>query len=265
MDLGAYWQENRRFVLSVGAGVVVFLIGFAIESSLFQGKINAAQRAIQLNKNQLKELQFSAKDLAEVEGENAALRAALEELVEAARFRPRPEFVPDPAAGSSANHYLRTLSRVREELLTRANRASLTLDSSLGMPELSPTAEREILRYLEALDLVESVADLAIRARADGIDKIQVRLDPGHASRQGVGAIERTRVQMTLVGSSLALTRVLAWTQRPAAGGRVLPIDKLEMTTARGRKDQVRLDVTFVLARVKELEPPPEKSGTVKS
>ncbi len=259
LDLGAYWQENRRLVLSVGAGALLFLVGFGIESSLFQGKINAAQRAIQLNKNQLKEMQFSSQDLAEVEGENAALRTAVEKLTASAQFRARPEFVPDPASGPSANHYLRTLSRVREDLEQRANRASLDLDASLGMPELSPTIEREILRYLEALDLVESVADLAIRARADGIDKIQVRLDPGHASRAGVGPIERTRVQMTLTGSSLALTRVLEWSQRPAAGARVLPIDQLEMSAMRGRKDQVRLDVTFVIARVQELEPPPEK------
>lgn len=255
MDLGAYWQENKRFVLTVGAGALVFLIGFAVESSLFQGKITAAQRAIQLSKNKLKEMQFSAKDLAEVESENAALRAALGQLTAAARFQPRPEFTPDPAAGSSANHYLRTLSRVREELLQRANRASVTVDPSLGMPELSPTAEREILRYLEALDLVETVADLAIRARADAVDKIQVRLDPAHNSRQGVGQIERTKVQMTLTGSSVALTRVIAWTQRPGPDGRVLPIDQLEMSTARGRKEEVRADVTFVLARVKELEP----------
>src|SRR6185503_3130634 len=129
---------------------------------------------------------------------------------------------------------LRTLSRVREELTQRANRASLKLDSSLGMPELSPTVEREILRYLEALDLVETVSDLAIRARADSIDKIQVRLDPGYSSRGGVGAIERTKVQMTISGSSLELTRLLAWTQRPDANGRTLPIDSLEMSAPKG-------------------------------
>jgi len=252
MDLGAYWQENKRFVTTVGSGALLFLIGFAVETSLFQGKINAAQRAIQLNKNQLKELKFSAEDQRAAEAENAALRSSVERLSAAANFRARPEFVPDPAAGSSANHYLRTLSRVREDLMQRANRASLKLDSALGMPELSPTVEREILRYLEALDLVESVADLAIRARADSIDRIQVRLDPGHASRAGVGAIERTKVQITITGPSLALTRLLVWSQRPAPGGRALPIDQLEMSSPKGRSGQVRLDVTFVLARVKE-------------
>lgn len=256
MDLGAYWQENKRFVVTVGAGALLFLIGFGIESSIFKDKINAANRAIQLNKNQLKELQFSSADQQEAQAENDALRAALERLEAAADFEPRPEFVPDPAAGSSANHYVRQLSRVREDLGQRANRASLEFDLSLGMPELSPTLEREILRYLEALDLVETVVDLAVRARADSIDKIQVRLDPGHSSRGGIGPIERTRVQLSLTGSSTALTRILAQTQRPERGGRVLPIDQLEMSAARGRPGQVRLDVTFVIARVKPLEPP---------
>jgi len=252
MDLDAYWQENKRFVATVGAGAVLFLIGFGIESSIYKDQINTANRAIQQKRNELAKMQFSASDLSEVEKENETLQAAVERLSTAAQFMPRDEFIPDPAAGSSANHYLRQLSRVREDLLQRANRANMKLDSSLGMPELSPTLEREVLRYLEALDLVETVADFAIRARAESIDKIQVRLDPGHSSRGGVGPIERTRVQMTLLGSSKALTRVLIDTQRPAKGGRVLPIDQLEMTAARGRPGQVRLDVTFVLARVKE-------------
>jgi hypothetical protein len=259
VDVGAYWQENKRFVVTVGAGALLFLIGFAIENSHYQGAINAANRAIQTKKNELKEMQFSSTDEAEAQAENAALRTAVETLAKAAQFHPRPEFVPDPAAGSSANHYVRTVSRVREDLATRANRASLHLDGSLGMPELSPTLEREILRYLEALDLVESVADLCIRARVDSIDKIQVTLDPAQAARTGVGPIERTKVQMTLTGSSLAVTRLLTWSQRPAADGRVLPIHEFEMSAQKNQTGRVRLDITFVLALVKELEPPGEK------
>jgi len=260
MDLDAYWQENKRFVVSVGAGAVLFLIGIGIEGSIYKDQINAANSAIRQKRTELSKMQFSSSDLSEAQDENAALRAAVARLTSAAQFAPRPEFVPDPEGGSSAPHYLRTFSRVREDLQQRANRASLKLDGSLGMPELSPTVEREILRYLEALDLVETVVDSAIRARADSIDKIQVRLDPGHGSREGVGAIERTRVQMTMIGTSAALTRVLVESQRPGPGGRVLPIDQLEMSAARGRPGQVRLDVTFMIARVKELEPP-ENAG----
>lgn len=258
MDASAYWQENKRFVVTVGAGALVFLIAFAIEGSMFEDPMAAARREIASHKTALKQAQFSATDLATAEQENAALRQAAETLVEVARFRPRAEFVPDPAAGPAANHYLRTFTRVKEELGQRAARVGIELDRGLGMPELSPTNEGEIVRYLEALDLVESVADLAVRARVDRIEKIQVTLDPKINSREGVGAIERTKVQMSIAGPSLALTRLLTWTQRPAAGGRGFAIHKLEMAIARGKKDEVRLDVTFVIARVKELEAPKE-------
>ncbi|MSR61103.1 MAG: hypothetical protein EXS08_01475 [Planctomycetes bacterium] len=259
MNLDAYWQENKRFVLTVGAGGLLFLIGFAVESSLFQGQVNAATRQITYFQNELKKQPFGSEDKNATEAENTALRAAADRLAEAAAFHARPEFVPDPAKGSAANQYLRALTRVREELRQRASRARVDIDPKLGQPELSPTAEGEILRYLEALDLVESVGDLAIRARAARIDKIQVRLDPGQGTRAGVGPIERTRVQMTITGSSLSISRLLAWTQRPLPGGRVLLIDQLESSIAKGKKDEVRLDVTFVIARLRELEPAPDK------
>lgn len=260
MDASAYWQENKRFVVAVGAGAVLFLIAFAVEGSMFAGSLSSAKREIQKHKDALRQSQYSATDLAAAEQENAALRQATSTLVEAARFRPRAEFVPQASSGPASNHYLRVLTRVREELGMRAARAGMEFDDSFGMPELSPTNEGEILRYLEALDLVESVGDLALRARVERIEKIQVRLDPALTSREGVGSIERTRVQMSVAGPSLALTRLLAWTQRPAPGGRVFAIDKLEMLPARGKKDELRLDVTFVIARVKELEPPQENS-----
>ncbi len=252
MDLGGYWQENRRFVLSVGAGVVVFFGAFAVENSVYGDERIATRNEINRLKRQLADAPFTAQDLAAAEQENAALLSSVEQLAAAARFRPRSEFVPDPSAGSPSNVYLRTLSRVREELGSRAARAGLELDSSLGMPELSPTVESEIVRYLEALDLVETVADLAIRGRVDRIDRIQVRLDPGLSSRTGLGRIERTKVSFTLSGSSLALARVLAWSQRPAPGGRVLPLDQLEMVNARGKPGEVRLDATFTIARLRE-------------
>jgi hypothetical protein len=255
MDLDGYWQENKRFVLSVGAGAVLFLVGFVIESSIYRDELVGTQREIQGFKNQLASAPFTAQDLAAAESENEALHSAEKTLAEAARFHPRPEFVPDPNATSAAHHYLRTLARVREDLTQRANRAGLELDSSLGMPELSPTDEGEIVRYLEALDLIESVADLAIRARADRIEKIQVRLDPGHGSRQGVGPIERTRITLNVSGTSLSVTSLLVWSQRPAPDGRVLPIEQLEMSPAKGKQDEVRLEVSFVVARVRDAEP----------
>jgi hypothetical protein len=220
-------------------------------ASTYEGDINAKDRVISQRKTDLAEPMYVPADLSEARAENEAFLEAVEVLRAATDFQPRPEFELDSALGSASNQYLRALARVREELVPRANRSNLQVDSQLGMPRLSPTRDAEIERYLEALDVIETVVGLAVDARVQRIDKIQIRLDPGLNSREGLGAIERTRVTFTLTGRSLALERVLSWTQRPRTGG-VLHIDDVEMVPARSRENEVRLDLTIVIARLTE-------------
>ena len=215
MDLGDYWQENRRFVTTVGAGALVFLIAKMVLASTYEGDINAKDRVISQRKTDLAGPMYVSADLSEARAENEAFLEAVEVLRAATDFQPRPEFELDSTLGSASNQYLRALARVREELVPRANRSNLQVDSQLGMPRLSPTRDAEIERYLEALDVIETVVGLAVDARVQRIDKIQIRLDPGLNSREGLGAIERTRVTFTLTGRSLALERVLSWTRGP--------------------------------------------------
>ena len=63
------------------------------------------------------------------------------------------------------------------------------------------------------------------------------------------GEIERTRVSLTVTGPSLALTRLLTSTQRPR-DGRVLHVDEVEMVPSRSKEDEVRLELTLVIARM---------------
>ena len=259
MDLGDYWQENKRFVTGVGAGVVVFLIGFALVRSYFEGDIQSKRREIGKRESDLAQPMFSATELADAQAQHDALTAAVAELTEAARFEPRPEFVIDPSRGAANAQYLRALSRVREGLLLRANRANVGMDPSLGLPALSPTREAEIERYLEALDVVETVSDIAIDARVDRVERIRIKLDPGLHSREGLGSVERTLVTFSMTGTSLALTRVLTWTQRPRERGDgtrppVLHLDGLEIVPSRSKQDEVRMEVTVVIARIPETE-----------
>lgn len=251
MDLNDYWQENRRFVTTVGVGFVVFLIARMILASTYEDDINAKNRVISTRKSDLAQPMYKSSDLADARAENEGLIEAVSVLREASDFQPRDEFTLDPGLGSASNQYLRSLARVRDELIPRANRSNMQVDSQLGMPRLSPTRDAEIERYLEALDVIETVVGLSVDARVQRVDKIQIRLDPGLNSREGLGAVERTRVAFTLTGSSLALERLLAWTQRPKTG-RVLHIDDLEMVPARSREGEVRLDLTVVIARLSE-------------
>jgi len=252
MDLNEYWQENKRFVMSAVGGAVVFLIAYLIVNSYFEGDIRRKTAEISRYQRDLSEPMFTSSDLDDARTENETLAEAVGRLIEAADFVPRPEFALDPTKGAANTQYLRALSRVREELLTRANRANLAVEAGLGMPSLSPTREAEIVRYLEALDVIENVVPLALDARTQRIDRIQVRLDPGLNSRDGLGDVERTRVKFSLTGTSRALTEVLARTQRPPADGRVLHVDEVELLPSRSKQDEVRLDLTLVVPRVSE-------------
>ncbi len=257
MDFNDYWQENKRFVTTVAVGVVVFLAGRWALAETFTTDLSAAQSSISRSRRGLGEAMFTAADRARAEDENEALRAAVERLSQAVEFEPRPEFHLDPSIGSSQNQYQRAVSRVRDDLLQRANRANLKLDAGLGMPKLSPTRDAEIERYLEALDVIEAAIRMAIEARVQRVDKIQIRLDPGLSSRTGLGRIEETKVEVTMIGDSLALTRFLARTQRPVEGGkgRVLHVGGAELVPSRSKEDELRLDVTLIVAR---LHAPPE-------
>jgi len=257
MDLNDYWQENKRFVTFVLLRIVAFFVGYLVIDGHYSEDIDAAKGTISRHRGTLRKPLFTPGDLSRAEEENDALRTAVATLEEAAAFQPREEFVLDPALGSFPNQYLRTLTRVREDLLPRANRGNMTIEPGLGMPKLSPTKDEEIVRYLEALDVVETVAGIAINSRVKRLEKITIRLDSGLTSRDGLGRIERTTVRFAMRGTSLALERLLAATQRPG-DGRVLHVHDMEMTPSRNKDDEVQLDLTLTIAR---LRPADTKEG----
>ena len=255
MDLNDYWQENKRFVTIVVTGLVVFLIAFWILDGRFSPKINTHKRTISSTGTKLRAEMYSAADLTAAEDENEALTTTVAALREAVQFEPRPEFLLDDGLGSFPNQYLRTMTRVRDDILPRANRANLALDPGLGMPKLSPTRDAEIVRYLEALDVIETVIGFAIDAKVQRIEKIGIRLDPGLSTRKGLERVEKTTVNFDVRGTSLALTRLLAATQR-SASGRVLHLDDLEMVPSRQKTDEVRLTLALTIARLGAVETP---------
>lgn len=250
MDFNDYWQENKRFVYTVLVGLVVFLFGYSYLSGHFGDQIKAKTTKIAKHEKALKSGLFTRADLDLVTGDNEGLLAARDALEGGLAFVARPEFT---LAGdvSPANQYLRALADVRDDILPKANRASVRVDEGLGLPKLSPTKPDEIVRYLEALDVIDAVVSAAIDSRVRRIEKMQVRLDPGLDSKAGVGRIEKTQVNVRLVGSTVSLVSVMARTQR-SEDGRVLPVGKLEMTANKQRPDEVQLDVTFHVVRLHE-------------
>lgn len=249
MDLEEYWQENKSFVAQVAGGLLVFLIGLAVVQKTVGAEYKSQRRAVISAESDLRKLKSSGFDrnaLDRIKADNKALNSAVASLRERLRFEVRDDF---KATGRtvSAGDYLTAVTAVRERLLPAAGRKGVTIDATLGLPELSPTRPDEIERHLEALDLIERVLTACIDEGVREIPRMRIRLDPGLRGRKGLGRIERTKIEIEMRGDNATILRVLARTQRE---GTPLALDSLEMDANRQRPDEARAQVTLLAPRV---------------
>jgi len=251
MDLNEYWQENKRFIVSVASGVIVFITGSMLVNNFFRDDLVQQRKSATSTESKLKnEPMYTSADLAAAQKENDELKRSVELLSKAVDFQPRDAFRLDPQKGSANNQYFTTVSSVREQLLMACGRGNLRIQEDLGLPALSPTHEPEIARYLAALDLVDRAVHLALAAGMERIDKIQILLDPKLSSRQGVGDVERTRVTFGISGHTNPMVQFLLQSQSPKEFPPLL-IEKADIQPSRGKPDEAKLDLTLVLAELK--------------
>ncbi|MBK7875685.1 MAG: hypothetical protein IPJ77_08030 [Planctomycetes bacterium] len=255
MTFNDWWQENKRFAVVTASGVLVFVIGTMLVDKFFTTELKANQAALTRARSKLAtDKLYSSEQLKSLQADNEALVGVTDTLRKEVAFVPREGFRPDPKTGAAGSQYFQVVSGVRENLLTLAGRAGMRLPEELGLPALSPTREPEIVRYLEGLDLVDRAVHMALAAGVERIDKLEIKLDPKLNSKDGVGAIERTRVEIALSGRPGPLVQLLLLAQDAKAGGPLL-VEKSEMAPARNKTDEATLEVTFVAARLHEAEP----------
>jgi hypothetical protein len=245
LDLEGYWQENRRFVLSVTGGAVAFLIGWWAIDAYLGADLRALSGRRTRVQQELRAPMFQTTDLERAQAQNAALREATTALRAAAEFKPRERFTLAPGS-SASSRYVAVVSEVREELLQRAGRAGLVLPHDLGLPTLAPTKDAEIQRTLEALDALERTLSLAIDSGCERVSSIRVRLDPRLVSGKPIDDLERSTVELRLEGASPPLARLLVLLQQPRADGTLL-VQRAEMTPLRTARDEMRLDLELAV------------------
>lgn len=249
MDLNDYWQENKRFVMTVASGLVVFAIGSQIIGSTIGADLKQERGSLARKTTEYRKSRYLPSDLTLAREENAKLEGVVAELAGRVGFVPRPEFVLDPARGSAGIQYFDEVSRVREGLLRRANRNNVRIVPDLGLPALAPTRDDEIERHLEALDVIDRVLNFAVDEGVSRVEKIAIRLDPGLRSRKGIGRVEKTKVTMKMSGPSGPILRLIAATQAPSNGASII-VDSLTMVPERLKTDEAKLEITFLVPRL---------------
>ena len=254
MDFDEYWQENKRFVGYVAAALIVFMIARSVIDSTVGGEVRSERLALKSAQDKLKTAMYDGQARVKAKIDNRELTEVVDQLSQAVGFVPRPAFeLTDSRSASSRYHS--TLANTRDELLPLAGRHNMALDADLGQPELSPTRAEDIERYLEGLDLVDRMVRLAVDAGVTSMEGVQVTLDNSLRSREGVGALERTRVKAKLAGSGRALLEFLRLTQRAerVAGGQTLIVESADLRTAK-RASGAELEVIFNVVRFAPIE-----------
>ena len=254
MDFDDYWQENKGFAVRVLIGLVVFAIARMAIGGTLGEDVASARRTLTNAEKKLKDAMYDGRardEAGRVNEDLGAVRTALEAGV---AFRPREGYDLEGAM-SGSSRYHRTLADLRDALLPLAGRSNMVLDRGLGQPDLSPTRDEEILRYLESLDLVERVVRLALDLGVERMEKIHVSLDTGLRSKEGVGAVETTKVRFELGGSGDALLELIRRSQEPGRvlGGQALTLGAVDVRPSkRGKHSEAT--VSFLVVRLAELE-----------
>jgi len=255
VDLNNFWQENKRFVVTVASGAILFVIGSMVVQSFFKSELQLHERDARTRGDKLRNTaMFGTRELERAQQQNEALNTAIEQLSAAVEFKTRARFQLDPAKGPAQNQYFATVAAVRDEVLRAAGRANLRLPEDLGLPALSPTHELEIQKTLEAFDLVERIVHLALESGVERVERLEIKLDPGLSSRAGVGEIERTRVTIVAAGAPQPLVRLLMASQSRAADGPLgalpLALESSDLTPARNKPDEATLTAIFCVVRL---------------
>lgn len=255
MNFGDWWQENKRFAVVTASGLILVVIGLMLIDKFFTSELRSHQGSlVRLRSKLANDKLYGAEQLAALQADNQALVEATKTLASAVQFAPRELFRSDASQGAAGNHYFQVVSSVREDLLTLAGRAGMRLPEELGLPALSPTREPDVVRYLEGLDLVDRAVRMALAAGVERVDKVEIKLDPRLNSKDGVGAIERTRAEFVLSGRPGPLVQFLLSTQEAKDGGPLL-VERTEMAPARNKADEATLEIVLVAARLHEREP----------
>lgn len=192
MDLHEVWQENKRWIIGVLIGVVVFFIAHTVSGSVVDSRRVLAGVRQDVNKLGSEPL-FDNKALAELRTENELLSTAQSALVRATTFAHRPEF--DLAGkGSYHLHFDQVSREVLARVLTGAEKEGVELErKNVLWP--APTSQEDTQAALIALDLLD---DAVTRAYAASAAVRQAQPDA-----RGLVAVDELRIEGDKRGSRM--------------------------------------------------------------
>ena len=251
MDIGAFVQENKRWLIGCAIGALVWMIASAIVGSIYDVDAATAAQVGLRRSNQSAEVYT-----------RAALTAANEEAeklaVERQRLQQELAFVPGAkyqlAGNGDANQYLFQVgTTLKKRILNDADERDIQVgDKDVGWPV--PTGVDEIRGVLFGIELIDEIATRLFAAHdatrdaapeAMGVRAItMLKLDERRAQRAGPGRrrgevdlrdlVVQERVTFAFEGDEATFATFLESCQQP---GRTLAVESWQMLPPARRGD----------------------------
>ena len=263
MDLSEIWQEHKRFIVTVASGALLFLIASSVVDAVYGADLSEQRNKIGRATNDLNGPLYTAADKREAEEQNEELASRAMDLEGAIAFVPREAFRLVSASPAAAqNSFMDAGERLRSQLGDLASRRRALLPDGLGIVMPGTRNVDVFERHLHALDLLERVVQLALKADVRRVRDVRIELDRAFKSGRSLGALEKTEVTVEVEGDPEAVTQWIAMCETPSKDatlgvdvrGQALPISSLEIRAASVKRSDVLATVTFVVVRIHSAE-----------
>lgn len=251
MNLDAFWQRNRRFLLGFLGGTLGFFLLLWILTSSAASRHAAAQRSISRATLELRDAMYGESEEREAQRRLEDLQARNAALGAEALALWRPQFrLPDDKA--PAQHYIELTGELRQELIAWALRNDCEVDPTLGLPPVSPTQEQAVERVLRGLDVAERVVRLAVLHGAHAVEKLNISERALRSGATRGALLDLTPVELEVVFEDRPIAPFLRALLDEGRQGRPIGLAGLEVAPPNPRKRERRVLLEFAVGVMPE-------------
>jgi hypothetical protein len=251
MDVGAFVQENKRWLLGCALGGVVFAVAYMVIGSINNpGPLVGQARSIATAAVQADNSIYTAADLDAAKKEAEELKAERERLVKDLAYTHDPAW--QDTQGSALDEFLGKKGReLKTRVIKEAQRRAI--DAGEGVHWTPPTAVDEQRAVLFGLELVDAAVqrlwkvDDDLRARApdaQGLSRLLFtidahggrsplqRLKPGEVDLRDL--VEQQKIHFEISGDAAVLEAFIESCRQP---GKTLTLESLVINPPQKRGD----------------------------
>ncbi|MDP6962574.1 MAG: hypothetical protein QGF46_00230 [Planctomycetota bacterium] len=245
MNIDAFWQSNRKFIIGFAGGTIAFFILLSLIAGPATDRFKSASGSISgLKRRSSSSSQYSANQVRTLDEGLQQLDQDIASLEESA-LPPYRERFRVPRGVAPAQHYLALTGELRDELIGWALRHNCQVDESLGLPSVSPSQPLAIEQHLRALDVIDRAVRLAIASGASEVDKIRISQQKRMRSGRNMSPLLITPVSLEITFERVSVTPFLREIMREHNQGNSSGIVSLEVLPPNQKKGEQRLVLGF--------------------